>query len=225
MVKRALLAVFLTFAGLSLASAESLPRGERISIPAGTIIHCRVAETLTTKLNAQGQAFTATVTEPVLFEGREAIPYGATLVGRISFLERPGRIRGVGEMRLNPETVSFPDGRTFPLSAVLMTAYGADDARVGTEGVIKGPRSIRENLQEVGGGSAVGSLVGLIFGHPWIGVVLGGTAGFVDRIRRGGRDLTLPAGTQLNYQLTQTLELAPVTRQANALPRGPAAIH
>ena len=40
-----------------------------------------------------------------------------------------------------------------------------------------------------------------------IRAAVGGTAGIVDRIRRGGKDLTLPAGTQLNYQLSRSLEV------------------
>jgi hypothetical protein len=226
MVKRALLAIFLTIAGALWARAESLPRGEKFSLPSGTVIHCRITQTLTTKLNFQGESFQATVSEPILSGGREVIPAGATLVGRIASLQRPGRIKGVGEMRLNAETISMPDGRTFPVSAVLMTAYGAEGAKVvGSEGMVKGPNSHLQNIEEIGGGSAVGSLVGLILGHPWVGVAVGGTAGFIDRVRRGGKDLTLPGGTQLNYELTRPLEIYREDRPVAASQRGASAGH
>jgi hypothetical protein len=208
MVKRALLAFLLAFSTQSLAQSEKLARGEKISIPAGTVFHCRTTETLTTKLNSQGQSFSAAVSEPIVLNGRAAIPAGATIMGRIALLEKPRRLKGVAKMRLNAETIILPGGRTFPLGAVLLTVYGADNVKVdGTEGTVKGPGSVRDDIKEIGGGSAVGSLVGLIFSHPWVGVAVGGTAGFADRLRRGGKDLTLPAGTQLNYQLTRSLEL------------------
>jgi hypothetical protein len=220
MVKRALLAVFLAATGISLAYAETPGRGRLFSIPAGTVLHCRVTQTLSTKLNYQGDAFSLTVSEPVMIEGREAIPVGSTLVGRIAQMDRPGRVKGVGQMRLAVEQLRFPDGRSLPLSAVLMTAYGADNAKVvGSEGLVKGPSSRRPDLEEIGGGTAGGTLLGLLFHHPFIGATFGITATAIDRLRRRGKDLTIPAGTQLNYQLTRALEIPHGPAQPSTLSR------
>jgi hypothetical protein len=210
MVKRALLAVFLTIPGLSLAQAQSPPRGDAlyVHVPAGTVVHCRITQTLTTKLNYRGDAFTATVSEPVMLDGHEVIPVGATIQGRIAQMDRPGRLKGGGKMRLSPERITFPDGRNFPMSATLLTAYGADNAKVeGSEGTLKGPSSRLQDAEEIAGGGAIGAVVGLIASHPVAGAMIGGTVGLVDRLRRRGKDLSLPAGTQLNYQLTQPLEV------------------
>jgi hypothetical protein len=219
MVNRALLAVFLAAAGIPLAFAEAPAKGEPFSIPAGTMLHCRVTHTLTTKLNYLGEAFTTSVSEPVMLNGREVIPVGATVQGRIAQMDKPGRIKGIGQMRLNVEQITFPDGRSFPLSAVLMTAYGAENAKVvGNEGLVKGPSSRGPDVREIGAGTAGGTLLGLIFGHPFLGTTFGATATTIDRLRRRGKDLTLPAGTQLNYQLTRALEITrgvPETRAAN----------
>jgi hypothetical protein len=94
-----------------------------------------------------------------------------------------------------------------------MTAYGAENVKVvGSEGLIKGPSSRAPGFEEIGAGTAGGTLLGLLFAHPIIGATVGLTATAVDRMRRRGKDLTLPAGTQLNYQLTR--ELA-ITRNAS----------
>jgi hypothetical protein len=53
--------------------------------------------------------------------------------------------------------------------------------------------------------AAGGSLVGLIFGQPFIGMAAGGTVGLIDRMVKRGADLTLPTGTMLDYQLTRDL--------------------
>jgi len=219
MVKRALLAVFLATTGISLAHAETLVQTDALSVPAGTMLHCRTTQTLTTKLNSQGDAFTMSVAEPVTINGLVAIPVGATLAGHITEMERPGRVKGVGRMRLNVEQITLPDGRNLPLAATLMTAYGADKVKVvGSEGLIKGPSSRIPDFEEIGAGTAGGALIGLIFAHPLIGATVGATATTIDRLRRRGKDLTLPAGTQLNYQLTRELSLtrnAPQTSAAN----------
>lgn len=204
MVKRA----FWVACGIALS--VSLARAETISIPAGTTVNCRLLQTLSTKLNYQGDLFTATVSEPVEIDGRQVIPIGAILEGRILRMRRPGRIKGVGEMRLSAEKITFPNGRSFLMSAVLLSAYGAEGARVvGDEGKVKGPNSRKADMKEIGGGMAVGGAVGTIFGGGFhgtvVGATVGGVVGLADRLRRRGRDLTLPSGTQLNYQLTRNL--------------------
>lgn len=205
MVKHVLLAVFL--AGLT----GSVAQAEHYSIPAGATFHCRLTQTLSTKLNAQGDAFIATVAEPLMVNGRDVIPAGATLEGRVAVMERPGRIRGVGEMRLSAERVTLPDGRSFPLSAVLLAAYGAEGVKVSDdEGTVRGPNSRFKDLEEVGigmgGGGFLGTLIGGFHGAV-VGGAIGGTAAFVDTLRKRGKDLTLPAGTELEYQLTRNLEI------------------
>ncbi len=202
MVKHALLAFLL------IVALGSVARAEKYSIPAGTTLHCRLTQTLSTKLNSQGDLFTATVSEPLIINGREVIPAGSTLEGRVSWMARPGRVKGVGQMRLSADRITLPDGGTFPLSALLMSAYGAEGAKVsGEEGVVKGPSSRLKSFEEIGGLAAGGGIVGLLFSHPVVGMAFGGTAGFVDRMRRRGQDLNLPQGTQLNYQLTRELVL------------------
>lgn len=210
MVQRALLALLLACTAIPIVQADTLSATELVSVPAGTLLHCRTAETLTTKLNFQGDAFKLSVTEPVTVNGRVAIPAGATLAGRITRLERPGRIKGVGQMRLTLNQLVLPDGRSFPLSAALMTAFGADHVRVvGDEGTVKGPSSRFPDFEEIGAGTAGGTLLGLMFAHPFVGATLGLTATTVDRMRRRGKDLTIPVGTQLNYQLTRELAIMP----------------
>lgn len=204
MVKRALLSLSVVLIGASLAGAAS------VSVPAGSTLHCRLTQTLTTKLNAQGDAFAATVTEPFPLTGQTTIPAGSTVQGRITWLARPGRIRGVGEMRLTADKLTLPDGQSFPITAVLLATYGANGVRVvGEEGIVKGPSSRFRTLEEVGaamgGGGFVGTLVGGFHGAV-IGGAIGGAAGFVDTVRKRGQDLTLPNGTELHYQLTQALD-------------------
>ena len=158
MVQRALLAAFLITAGIPRLHAETSKPIDVVSVPAGTLLHCRTLETLTTKLNSQGDAFTVNVAEPVTVNGRVAVPAGATLAGRITRMERPGRLKGVGQMRLTLEQITLTDGRSFPLSAALMTAYGAEHIRVvGGEGLVKGPSSRLPDLEEIGSGTAGGA--------------------------------------------------------------------
>jgi hypothetical protein len=200
MVKRALFAVLFFSFGVRLAA------GATQTVPSGRTIHCRLSQTLNTELNFRGDPFTAMVTEPFMLNGQEVIPYGSILEGRLADVQRPGRVKGVGWMRLTVAQVKLPDGRSFPLNAVLMNAYGPKNVEVkGNEGRVDGPSAKRKTALVVGGLAGGGSLVGLIFGHPFVGMAVGGTVGVVDRMAKRGPDLTLPAGTLLDYQLTREL--------------------
>ncbi len=200
MVKRALFAVLFLLFGVSLAG------GATHTVPSGSTIHCRLTQTLNTKLNFRGDPFTATVTEPFMVNGQEVIPYGSTLEGRLADVQRPGRVKGIGQMRLTVEQVKLPDGRSFPLNAVLVNAYGPKNVEVrGNEGRVDGPSAKGKTALVIGGLAGGGSLVGLIFGHPFVGMAVGGTVGLVDRMVKRGPDLTIPAGTMLDYQLTREL--------------------
>ena len=217
MVKGALLTVLLATIGISLTYAETPAGTKPISVPAGTLLHCRTIQTLTTKLNSRGDAFAVNVAEPVSINGHVAVPVGSTLAGRITLMERPGRIRGVGQMRLTVEQITLPDGRSFPLGATLMTAYGVANVKVvGREGLVKGPTSHGPDFEEIGAGTAGGTLLGLIFAHPVIGATVGFTATTIDRMRRRGKDLTIPVGTQLDYQLTRELAIGNDASRATA---------
>ena len=203
MVKRALLGVLLYAFAASAATAQNH------FIPAGTTLHCRLTQTLSTKVNFQSDPFVATVTEPLVIDGKHVIPVGSTIDGRVAWLVRPGRVRGAGEMRLDAEKVTLPDGRSFPLSAVLVQAYGADGTKVqDEEGSLRGPTSRWNDLKEIGLGMGGGGFIGTMLGGAHgalIGGAIGGAAGLADTLRRRGKDLTLPTGTQLNYQLTREL--------------------
>src|SRR5579862_298821 len=214
MVKRVLLSVGL------LVLCVSFARAAKNSIPAGSVLHCRLTQTLSTRLNAEGDPFTANVTDPLVIDGREVIPAGARIEGRIAQLQRPGRIRGVGEMRLTAEKVVMPDGASYPLSAILAAVYGTEGNVHGEEGGVKGPNSRLRTVKEVGAGMGGGGLVGTIFGGftgTIIGGAIGGAAGFLDTMRKRGPDLALPTGTQMNYQLTRDLDVeAQVTTRRNS---------
>ena len=203
MVKRAVLV-------LSLVILSGWPAwAATYTIPAGTVLNCRLSETLSTSLNYRGQPFAATLAEPVVINGNRIVPAGATVRGRIASLSRPGHIKGVGKILLVPETLALPNGRTFTLSGVLLHAYGAPGAKVANpEGVVNGPASHMRDLKEVGIGVGGGSLLGTVFGGfhgALIGGVIGGAAGLLDSFRRRGPDLTLPSGTELKFQLSRQL--------------------
>lgn len=206
MVKRGALVISLVIFSCWAALAASH------TVPAGTVLNCRLSQTLSTRLNYQGQSFTATLVEPLAVNGNQIVPAGATIRGRIASLGRPGRIKGVGKMLLVPQTITLPNGRILDVSAVLLHVYGAPGAKVANpEGTIKGPNGRMRDLKEVGIGAGGGGLLGTVIAGlhgTVVGGVIGGAAGLLDSFRRRGPDLTLPSGTELKFQLSRKLVVA-----------------
>jgi len=203
MVKRAVLVVTL------IILTGWAARAATYTVPAGTVLDCKLSQTLSTALNFEGQFFAATLNEPLVVNGIPVLPAGATLRGRIGSLSKPGHIKGVGKMLLVPETIALPNGQTFTVSAVLLHAYGASGASIAnSEGIVQGPNARMRDLKEVGIGIGGGGVVGTMFGGfhgAFVGGVIGGAAGLVDSLRRRGPDLTLPGGTELKFQLSRQL--------------------
>ena len=203
MVKRAVLVASLVILCAWAGVAATL------TVPPGTVLDTKLSETLSTAVNTQGQLFAAVLSEPVVVNGTQIVPAGATIRGRIAILNRPGRIKGAGKMLLVPETLAFPNGQTFTINAVLLHAYGAPGARIANaEGVMQGPTGRMRDVKEVGIGIGGGGLLGTIIGGAhgaFIGGLIGGTAGLVDSFRRRGPDLTLPSGTELKFELNREL--------------------
>lgn len=203
MVKRAVLVLSFVILSAWAGTAATL------TVPPGTIFHCRLSQTLSTASNTRGQLFAATLAEPLVVNGNQVVPAGATIHGRIASLSRPGRMKGVGKMLLVPETLALPNGQTFTIDAVLLHAYGAPGARIANpEGVVRGPNARMRDLKEVGigigGGGLLGTMVGGFHG-TFVGGLIGGAAGLVDSFRRRGPDLTLPRGTELKFELSRKL--------------------
>ena len=203
MVKRAALVLSLVLLSAWAGMAANL------TVPPGTVLNCRLSQTLSTALNTQGQLFAATLAEPLVVNGNQIVPAGATIRGRIASLNRPGRIKGVGKMLLSPETLALPNGQTFTINAVLLHTYGAPGAHIANpEGVVHGPNARVRDLKEVGIGIGGGGLLGTMMGGlhgTFVGGLIGGAAGLVDSFRRRGPDLTLPRGTELKFELSRKL--------------------
>src|SRR5436309_11469122 len=86
---------------LTVSTAEAGEQsGAQIIIPEGTHISLQLNDHLSTKLNNEGDTFTATVTVPVSQGDRIVIPKGSVVSGSVSRILRPGRFRGKAIMNV-----------------------------------------------------------------------------------------------------------------------------
>ena len=194
---------------LALLFTSGPAKAENYTLWAGTELRFRLSETLTTSRNHVGDRFSAVINHAVMLNGQTLIPAGSLVEGRIMQVKRPGRFRGVGRMRITPDRISLPSGKSYDVSAELVGVYMAEGVRVGEdEGLLKGPNSRRRDAMGAAVGGAVGAGVGALTGALGTGLLGGAVVGWVSRLATRGQDLVLPAGTELAFELTRPVQIS-----------------
>ncbi|HEU0369383.1 MAG TPA: BON domain-containing protein, partial [Candidatus Acidoferrum sp.] len=100
-------------AGGSAPAAAAAPAP--IVVPAGTDITVTVDQKLSSKTSQTGQAFMASVAQPVTVDGRTAIPKGSSVSGKVLRAKAKGKIKGEGELAITLTSVTI-HGKNYTLA-------------------------------------------------------------------------------------------------------------
>jgi hypothetical protein len=157
-------------------------------------------ETLSTETNKAGDAFTATLSSPIIdLDGDVLIPAGATVRGRVTQVQKSGRVGETAVLNLAFEAISFGE-RTYPLEASVVSA---NPERVGRS-------STGEQVGKAAAGAAAGAILGRVLGKDTKstikGAVIGAAAGTAIAMGTADVDAVLKAGSTMVIKLD-----APVT--------------
>jgi hypothetical protein len=164
-------------------------------VPAGQHIVVRLNQAVGSKISSPGQAFSATLTQPVEVNGKVVIPANAEATGTVVEAVPLGRFKGGARLQLALNSIKV-DGNTYKVEA----------AAVSQSMKGKGKRT----AVAVGGGAGLGALIGGLAGGgkgAAIGAVAGAGAGTAGAAFTGNKDIVLPAETALSFKLTQPLEV------------------
>lgn len=206
-----ILAVALTVLGtVALAQPRSEDNAATVTVQEGTTLRVTLDSTLSTRSARPGDRFTAMVREPIYVNNKEAIPYGTKIEGRVSQVERPGHVHGVGKLDIAFERILLPNGYSETIVASTAGAESTEKTKVAKEGTISGPSSRKRDAAEIAAGGGIGAGIGAIAGGAKgtaIGGGVGALIGLADTMRRRGKDLELPAGTTLVIRLDRPLNL------------------
>jgi hypothetical protein len=182
-----------------------------ISLPTGTSLTVKLENNLSTSSTKTGDTFSARVTEPVLLDGKTAIPLGATVQGRVAQVSEPRRISGRPTIGILPDTLVMPDGQKFVLSASLAETNLHNGTEVNDEGQFKGKGYNGQDLTEIGMATGGGMVIGGLAGGGK-GVVIGGAIGATATVVHWlgkKKSATLLAGTELVMELNRPLDMTP----------------
>jgi hypothetical protein len=177
------------------------PRVVTSTVPMGTNMSLTLNETLSTERNRVGDSFTATLASPVLDgSGNVVIPAGATVRGRLTEVNKSGRVGETGILKLAFEAVSF-GGRSYPMDGTVIRANPQRSNRTSTG----------ETVGKVAAGAAAGAILGRVIGKDTKGTgkgaVIGAAAGTAIAMGTADVDVVLPAGSAMEIRVDSPIEI------------------
>jgi hypothetical protein len=191
---------------LALPAIAAPQGGSEITLPEGTRISLQLNDYLSTKLNTQGEEFSATVGEAVYVKERLVIPKGSIVSGTISHLLRPGRFKGKAEMHLLFTAIRIPGSPDTPIVASLVSV-GEKTATTAGEGGITTANSKGKDVAKVAAPTIAGAGIGAIAGGGKGAAIGAGIGAAVGLFSGRGTDLELKRGSPMEIALDRPLVL------------------
>jgi len=185
----AIIGLFMSFFATGLDAANEPSRSSAVTLPESTAIYVTLNGAVGSDRSQPGDHFEATLSKPVIVDGRTIIPEGARATGVVVDAKRSGMLMGRAHLQLALESVEV-GGDTYEI-------------RTATDTKIE-KRHGKHNLSLIGGGVGGGLLVGAIAAGgsgALVGGPIGAGVGAVAVIATNKRDIRLPAETHVTFEL------------------------
>jgi len=140
------------------------PVPPKLNLAAGTYVTVRLNQALSSDRNQAGDAFSASLVQPIIVDGVIVAQRGQTLGGRVAEAQKAGRVEGTSRLQLQLTDLTLVDGQVLPIQSQLITRNG--------------PTSVGRDAGAIAGTTAVGAAIGA--GVGWgTGAAIGAGAGAV----------------------------------------------
>ncbi len=183
------------------------------TIPAGTKIPLLLKQAISTKNAREGDAVYAETAFPFVLDNRVLVPAGTYIQGRISHVERGGRLKGRAEILMHFTSMIYPSGYTVMLPGSVENIPGAEHTSMkDSEGTIKQDKDTGKKIEEAAkggvyggsGGALAGGLAGGLNGAR-VGAGAGAAAGIAWALLKRGSDVRLDVGTSVEMEIQRAI--------------------
>jgi hypothetical protein len=177
-----------------------------IIIPKDTELIVELLDEITTEHTEKGELFQARVVSPYEISG-------AIIEGRVTKLEKPGRIKRRAEIVLSFDRIILSDKRWSNYNAIVtevLPIRGDNIKRVDTEGTVEGKSSLKKDITKVSAATGTGVVIGAIAGGPVgaaVGAGVGGAFGVGAVIIERGKHIRIQRKQQLRIKTSYDTQI------------------
>jgi hypothetical protein len=185
-------------------SPDASPKApaETLVVPAGTRLPLVLHNAVTTRNAHPGDPVFLETLFPVSIKGRILIPAGTYVQGEIQEAKRPGKVKGVGEIRMRLNSMILPNGYTVDFNAVPTNAGTGGNESTDSEGKIKGDTNKGGDVGTIVKTTGAGAGIGAIATHSGkgvgIGAGVGAAVGLATVLLTRGPEMELPRGSTVD---------------------------
>jgi len=189
----------------------SSPMLDAYTLAAGTRIALTLKHAITTRSARENDPVYAETAFPVVSNGHIVIPVGTYVQGVIQRSQRPGRVKGRGELLIHFNTLIFPSGYTMLLPGAIDNVPGAEKTEMkdAKEGTIESQGTKGEDAKTVGSaagtGAAVGALATRTLKGAGVGSLVGAGVGLASVLLTRGPDVRIESGTLVEMVLEREI--------------------
>ena len=175
---------------------------ETLVVPVGTRLPLVLHNAVTTRNAHAGDPVFLETVFPVSIKGRILIPAGTYVQGEIQEAKRPGKVKGVGEIRMRLNSMILPNGYTVDFNAVPTNAGTGGNESTDSEGKIKGDTNkggdVGTIVKTTGAGAGIGAIAARSAKGAGIGAGVGAAVGLATVLLTRGPEMELPRGSTVD---------------------------
>jgi len=168
----------------------------QVTLEPGMIVSIRLMETLSSDRASAGDAFSASLAEPLIIDRLIVAERGARVDGQVVAVARPSRIGGRSELQLQISKITTADGQRIAVSTDPWTKTVANS----------GTRV----AEKIGGGAALGAIIGAVAGGgagAAIGAGIGTGAGLGTAMATRPKPVTLATETVIVFRVNSRVKI------------------
>jgi hypothetical protein len=176
-------------------AAPKPPEPQFATIPSGAEISVRLQDALDSSVNQTGDAFRAILDRDIKVDGIVVAPRGSIVEGKLSHVERSGRVQGLAAMSMQLTNLMIGNE-----SHALQTQIISTEAE----------STKKKDATKVGVGAGLGAVIGAIAGGgkgAAIGAAVGAGAGGATVVATRGKEVHFDAESKLTFVLNREVSV------------------
>ena len=177
------------------APADKPKPAAKTTIPAGTHLSVALLDAVSSDKSQAGDSFMASLTQPVVVNGKTVLAKGTKVRGRVVDAKESGRVKGLASLELKLTEV-IHNGKSIEISTKTHTAVAE--------------KSTKRDAGIVGGAAGIGAAIGAIAGGgkgAAIGAAAGGAGGTGAVLATKGKEVRYDVEHVLSFTMSAPIQI------------------